>query len=117
MPYHLDLGAVQAIVSALCGSYDVELEAVGARVRILARALPGTAVCAILPDLGDGVLRIVYDLAKPNASRHTQFMIKEWWEALRQPVAFPDGSVEMLTLPCPRAGEGPVRVRVLSNTD
>ena len=111
----LDLAAIQAVLTALCGSYDVELDAMEFKVRLLARMLPGGAVCSILPDLGDGVLRIVYDVSKPNAFMHTQAMIRQWWEHLRQPVAFPDGTVEMLSLPCPRAGDGPVRIRVLAD--
>lgn len=115
MPYQLTSQTVQAILTTLCGSYDVELE--GCKVRLLARALDGDAVCSILPDIGDGVLRIVYDLAKPNAFKHTQQMVREWWATLKEPVAFPDGSVEMLNLPCPRPGEGPIRVAVLPPLD
>jgi hypothetical protein len=36
-------------------------------VRLLFRDLPDPAVCALLPDLGDGVLRIVVDTRRPDA--------------------------------------------------
>lgn len=111
MPYALSSDDVQSIMTALCGDYDFDIGR--NKVRLLARSLPGGAVCSILPDLGDHVLRIVYDLSKPNAFRHAQAMVGEWWESFRQPVAFPDGSVEMLNLPCPRPDEGPVKVAVL----
>lgn len=111
MPYRLTSNHVQAVLTTLCGSYDIELA--DCKIRLLARALPGIAVCSILPDLGDGILRIVYDVAKPNAFQHTQQMVSDWWESFRQPVEFPDGSVEMLSLPSPIAGAGPVRVAVL----
>lgn len=111
MSYQLDLGAVQSVLSALCGSYDIEVK--GARVRLLARWLPGSAVCSLLPDIGDGMLRVAYDLSKPNAVLHVQALIAEWWEGQRQAVLFPDGSVEMLALPCPPVGDGPVGIRVL----
>ena len=35
-------------------------------MRLLFRDLPGSVVCAVLPDLGD-VLRIVVDMRKPGA--------------------------------------------------
>src|SRR5690242_16237538 len=70
-------------------------------IRVLGRDLPGPAVCAILPSLRDGVLRIVYDPNKPNALRHTRDMIQDWWESFAEPVAFPDGSVELVHPPCP----------------
>jgi len=114
MPYALNSDDVQAVLTALCGSYDTQVG--NCKIRLLARWLPAGAVCSILPDLGDGILRIVYDLSKPNAFRHAQAMVGEWWESLRQPVAFPDGTVEMLNLPSPRPDEGPVRISVLLPT-
>lgn len=110
MTYALSSSDVQSVLTTLCGSYDVEVGDL--KVRLLARTLPGGAVCSILPDIGDGVLRVVYDLSKPNAFMHAQVMLQNWWESVRQPVTFPDGSVEMLSLPCPRASEGPIRVLV-----
>ena len=111
MPFDLSAEDVQSLLTALCGSYDVNIGS--GRVRLLARALPGGAVCSILPDIGDGILRLVYDVAKPNSFQHVQSMVRDWWESFREPVAFPDGSVEFLQLPCPRAGEGPVRIAIL----
>jgi len=115
MPYELTSKNVQAVLTTLCGSYDVDIE--GCRIRLLTRWLPGDAVCSILPDLGDGILRIIYDTGKPNAFRHAQQMVREWWEGIREPVAFPDGSVEMLNLPSPIPGDGPVRIAVLPMSD
>jgi hypothetical protein len=113
MSFNLTVEDVQSILTTLCGSYDVDLGF--GRIRLLARPLPGVAVCSILPDLGDGVLRLVYDIAKPNSFAHVQSMVREWWESFQEPVAFPDGSVELLRLPCPRAGEGPIRIAVLDD--
>jgi hypothetical protein len=111
MPFDLTVEDVQSILTTLCGSYDVDLGF--GRIRLLARALPGGAVCSILPDLGDGVLRLVYDIAKPNSFQHVQSMVRDWWGSFQEPVAFPDGSVELVQLPCPRAGEGPIRIAIL----
>jgi hypothetical protein len=60
-------------------------------------------------------LSLVYDIAKPNSFQHVQSMVREWWSSFQEPVAFPDGSVELLQLPCPRAGEGPIRIAVLDD--
>lgn len=81
----------------------------GGAIRVLGRDLSGTpAVCAILPPQPDNVLRIVYDPNKANALCHTQAMLREWWESFAEPVAFPDGSVDLVPAPCPRAGEADV---------
>lgn len=88
-----------AILTALDSRFVAQF-ANGA-IRLLGRSLPGEAVCAILPDQGDGVLRMVYDPNKPNAACHTGAMLREWWESYRVPVAFPDGSVELLPQSCP----------------
>lgn len=81
----------------------------GGAIRLLGRDLSDTpAVCAILPARPDNVLRIVYDPNKPNAMHHTRAMLEEWWESFAEPVAFPDGTVEFVPAPCPRAGEGDV---------
>lgn len=112
-PFELSAESVQALLTTLCGEYDVDFGC--GTVRLLGRSLPGNAVCSILPDIGDGVLRLVYDVSKPNVFQHMQEMVRAWWADFREPVAFPDGSVELLSLPCPRAGEGPVRLSVLSD--
>lgn len=75
-------------------------------VLLLGRDLDG-AVCALVPDLGDGVLRIVYDPNQPNALLHVQTMMAQWWESYAEPVAFPDGTVELIRPPCPRPAPGP----------
>ena len=82
----------------------------GGAIRVLSRSLPGPAVCAILPALPDNVLRIVFDANKPNALCHTRVMLKEWWESYAEPVAFPDGSVELVRPPCPEASDGDVEL-------
>lgn len=75
-------------------------------VRVLGRDLGDTpAVCAILPAQPDNILRMVYDPNKPNALCHMRAMIEEWWESFAEPVAFPDGSVELVQAPCPRASD------------
>jgi hypothetical protein len=45
-------------------------------VWLLFRRLSGPAMCATLPDLGDGVLRTVVDPSKSNAMGH-QLMLAE----------------------------------------
>lgn len=77
----------------------------GGAIRVLGRTLPGAAVCAILPGQPDQVLRVVYDPNKPNALSHTRAMLEQWWESYAEPVAFPDGSVELVRPPCPLASE------------
>jgi hypothetical protein len=94
------------LLAALDSRFIVQFA--GGAIRVIGRSLPGDAVCAILPALPDDVLRIVYDPNKPNALCHTRAMLEEWWESYAEPVAFPDGSVEFLSLPCPQAGEGDV---------
>lgn len=80
-------------------------------IRVIGRELPDSAVCAILPPQPDKVLRIVYDPNKPNALRHTREMVEEWWESFAEPVAFPDGTVEFVRPPCPRASLRDVLLR------
>lgn len=111
MPHTLSDAHLVELLTALCGSYDVDLA--GGRMRLLSRTLPGGAVCAILPDAGDGVLRLVYDTSKPNAFQHAQAMVLEHWESFREPEVFPDGSVEMIARVCPPMPRGPVPVAVL----
>jgi hypothetical protein len=82
-------------------------------VRLLGRDLPGTAVCAILPDAGDGVFRLVYDPGKPDAFRHAQAMFRDWWESFLVPEMYPDGTVEFLNRICPEPASGPIRLVVL----
>jgi hypothetical protein len=45
-------------------------------VWLLFRPLPYPAVCGILPDLGDGVLRIVADPSKLNALAHVLRIVR-----------------------------------------
>lgn len=48
--------------------------------QLLARQLVDpAAICAILPAMPDGVLRVVYDPAKPNVADHIRAMVCEWW--------------------------------------
>lgn len=83
----------------------------GGTIRVLGRDLSDVpAVCAILPAQPDGILRIVYDPNKPNALCHTRAMLEAWWESFAEPVAFPDGSVELVAMPCPRASEEDVEL-------
>lgn len=79
MPHTLGRVEIQALLAALGGDYDINLP--GGVVRLLARSLPGDAVCALLDDIGDGVTRIVYDLGKPLAVLHVQAMVREYWES------------------------------------
>lgn len=111
MAQHLSAEQIGDLLDALCGSYDVSFPF--GELRLLSRSLPGKAVAAVLPDVGDGVLRVVYDTSKPNAFGHTQAMIREWWESYREPVAFPDGTVELLNRVLPEPGVGPVRVALV----
>jgi len=111
MAHVLSAEQVNEVLSTLCGSYDVILDC--GEVRLLSRTLPGSAVCAILPDRGDGVFRLVYDTTKPNSFQHTQAMIRDWWESFREPEVFPDGTVELLERICPDPDPGPMRVTVL----
>lgn len=83
-------------------------------IRVLGGDLSDTpAVCAILPTQPDGVLRIVYDPNKTNALAHTRAMLAEWWESYAEPEVFPDGTVEFLRPPCPRAGDGIVELQAI----
>lgn len=111
MSYTLSPLVVQEILRTFCGTYDVDLQ--GGRVRLLGRSLPGKAVCAILPDAGDGVLRLVYDANKPNAFAHAQAMVREWWLSDLEPIVFPDGSVELINRPCPELEPGPVCIAII----
>lgn len=79
-------------------------------IRVLGRSLPDETVCAILPSQPDNVLRVVYDPNKANAMCHVRTMLQEWWESFAEPVVFPDGTVELLRTPSPRAGEGNVEL-------
>lgn len=100
MTHVLTASHVAEAISVLCGTYDV---VIGNRpIRLLGRWLPGTAVCAILPEIGDGIMRVVFDPEKPGAYRHTRRMLSDWWEA---------ETGERL---CPEADERPrlVEVRV-----
>lgn len=85
----------------------------GGAIRLLGRTLPDDAVCAILPAQPDNVLRVVYDPNKPNALCHTRAMLEQWWESFAEPVAFPDGSVELVPVPCPRPGDEDVELQAL----
>lgn len=108
MPHVLTSAQIAELLDTLCGSYDVTLGC--GELRLLARSLPGNAVCAILPDTGDGVFRVVYDTAKPNAFQHTQAMLRDWWESFAEPEVFPDGTVELVGRICPSPRSGPIRV-------
>jgi hypothetical protein len=57
------------------------------------------------------VLRIVYDPNKPNALCHTSAMLAGWWESFAEPVAFPDGSVELVPQPCPLPADRDVELQ------
>jgi hypothetical protein len=46
-------------------------------VWLLFRDLPPLAVCAFLPDWGDGVLRIIVDPTKPDAIAHVLLMLRD----------------------------------------
>lgn len=84
----------------------------GGAIRVLGRDLSNTpAVCAILPAQPDNVLRVVYDPNKANALSHTRAMLQEWWESFAEPVAFPDGSVELVHPPCPRGQDEDVELQ------
>lgn len=96
---------IERTLVALCGRYTLN---VSESVRIIGASLPGNAVCAILPPLGDGVMRLVYDEHKPHALAHSSAMLQEWWESYAEPVAFPDGSVELIPRPIPPLPRGPV---------
>lgn len=109
MRANLQPGHLAELLTALDSRFVVQF-ADGA-IRVLGRSLPGEAVCAILPEQPDKVLRIVYDPNKPNALSHTAAMLQEWWESYTEPVAFPDGTVEFLALPCPRSGDGDVELQ------
>ena len=50
----------------------------GRQLLALRRQLPDHAVCAILPDPGDGMARLVYDPEKPDALVHVDEMLNEW---------------------------------------
>lgn len=78
MPHNLTTDDITQTLAALCGTYALD---VGQTVRAIGVSLPGKAVCAILPDIGDGITRIVLDLDKPHALAHTRAMIREWWES------------------------------------
>ena len=109
MPHNLTHDDVAQTLAALCGNYTLD---VGRTVRTIGLSLPGKAVCAILPDLGDGITRIVYDLDKPHALAHTRAMLREWWASFREPVAYPDGTVELVRRVPPRTERGPVTLSI-----
>lgn len=112
MPYTLNDRNIAELLSALCGSYEVVLAC--GKVRLLARRLPGNAVCVILPEAPDGILRLVYDTAKPDCFGQTQALVRDWWESFAEPEVFPDGTVEMLRRVCPEVPEGPVQIAVMT---
>lgn len=86
----------------------------GGAIRLLGRDMGDTpAVCAILPAQPDNILRVVYDPNKANALSHTQAMLQEWWESFLEPVAFPDGSVELIRPPCPRGQDEDVELQAI----
>ena len=103
-------GEVQEILRLFSGSYDLDLPP--GHVRLLGRSLPGKAVCAILPDIGDGVLRVVYDANKPNAFAHVQAMVREWWESYQEPIVLPNGVVAVVPRICPLAERETVHLAV-----
>lgn len=45
-------------------------------LKLMRRGLPDHAVCAILPMLADGLLRVVYDPDKPDALEHVSEMLR-----------------------------------------
>ncbi|MGR7025661.1 hypothetical protein [Geodermatophilus sp. URMC 62] len=54
-----------------------DLELCDGEVLLLLRDLPGSAVCTLLPDLGDDVLRIVVDPTQPDAMAHVLLMLRD----------------------------------------
>ena len=109
----LDDRQVLALMTVFGGLYDILLPY--GNVRLIGRELPGKAVCAILHDTGDGVFRLVYDPGKPDAFRHVQAMIRDWWESYREPEVFPDGTVDLVQRVCPAlpVQRKPVRLEIL----
>ena len=88
------------LLSALCGLYLLEVAA--GRIRIITRPLPGPAVSSILPCVGDGILRVVFDPEKPNAYAHTRQMLREWWQSFQVPEVGPDGEVALTPMALPQ---------------
>lgn len=108
MPHNLTHDDLEHAFAALTGEYTIDV----GPIRLIGASLPGKVVCAILPPLGDGIVRVVHDLDKPNAVAHTRAMLKDWWESYSVPVAFPDGTVELVRQACPREASGQVALSI-----
>lgn len=99
MPYAPTADQMQNLLSTLTAPTYVAQYGDG--VRVIATALPGKAVCAILKPAEDGIMRIVYDPEKPHAVRHTHSMLRSWWRSKGQEpcdTRTPPDSVEFLAL-------------------
>ena len=88
------------ILVVLCGRYLVDV--IPGKLRLIATSLPGPAVCAVLPCLSDGTVRVVVDPEKPNAYAHTRTMLREWFESYLAPEISPQGSVSIVRQRAPR---------------
>lgn len=104
MPHGLTMPEMAQLMTAFSGQYRFDL--FGGRVRCLARDLPGDAVAAICPPR-DNIMLIIYDLRKPDAPGHVRQLLREYWESKGEPVAFPDGTVEIVQRAMPRVDRGP----------
>lgn len=111
MPYTLSQDDLSELLASLCGHYRFEVA--GGRVRAIARDLPGTAVAVVCPPR-NGVMMVMYDLRKPDAMGHLRDLIREWWTSTVEPVAFPDGTVEMMARILPQVDLRPRDVAIMA---
>ena len=58
----------------------------GGKVRLIRRRLPDSVICTLLPDLPDGILRIIIDPTKPDALAHVLLVLRDYCE---EPVTRP----------------------------
>jgi hypothetical protein len=87
------------LIAALSGQYRFQL--CGGRIHAVVHELPGTAVASI-STMPDGTLLVIYDLRKPDAMAHLRDLLRQWWTSTVEPVAYPDGSVELQSRALPR---------------
>lgn len=102
---------VSELLSALGGLYRARL--CDGLVHTVSRDLPGDAVAAVCPTQ-DGKLLVVYDLRKPDALGHARDLVCQWWTSVVEPVAYPDGTVELMERPLPHVDVQPLECTVVA---
>lgn len=93
------------LLTLLSGRYTIN--ACGGKVRLVARDLPGDAVAVLTPPVR-GIMLLIYDLSKPDAIGHARDLLAEHWSSVVEPVAWPDGTVELVQRQVPACDRRPV---------